>query len=313
MRGHDDGPAVGVLLHQRASRRRRLHHVGIGAARQVRKKQLKLMVDRIAGEGTALAAALDVDHHEAGCVAGAWLKRYAFFEFEIVGHEDRLLGALDRHHAILERQYVHVVAIALGVHRIPVVVLALGHDVLGVGECRHEAAIDQARVPADVIPVQVGAHHVVDLLGFDAGCRQIRDVVGLDHVEGGATGARLVVAAAGVDQDRVPRRAQDEGMKTHQQVAASSDQRAEPRLALGQFLRRASRKELASDEGREFEFDQTIDGEISETGEGHGSASSGLSFVICLTLTETRRGDSVQGARSAGARRRRCAGARAAT
>ena len=58
-------------------------------------------------------------------------------------------------------------------------------------------------------------------------------------------------------------------MEAHQQVAAGGDQGPEPRLTLGQFLRRAGGEEFARDEGGKFQFDDAIDGEISEAGEGH--------------------------------------------
>jgi hypothetical protein len=63
-----------------------------------------------------------------------------------------------------------------------------------------------------VIDVQVRAQHQVDRLGRHAGGPEVLQEGRAHHVEGRAAAAILVVADAGVDQDREPRRADDEGV-----------------------------------------------------------------------------------------------------
>ena len=53
-------------------------------------------------------------------------------------------------------------------HALPVLELAAGHDVARIGKGRDPAPVFEAGVPADVIPVQVSAHHVVDILDLDS-------------------------------------------------------------------------------------------------------------------------------------------------
>jgi hypothetical protein len=54
-----------------------------------------------------------------------------------------------------------------------------------------------------VVEVQVGAHDHVDVLGREAGAAEVAEVVGVELVDVGQQLAVLVVAAAGVDQDRL--------------------------------------------------------------------------------------------------------------
>jgi hypothetical protein len=74
---------------------------------------------------------------------------------------------------------------------------------LGGAKCRHPPAVLDLRIPADVIDVQVGAENEVDLLGLHAGCLQIVEVAGVQHVVSRHFRPRLMVAAAGIDQDHV--------------------------------------------------------------------------------------------------------------
>ena len=87
-------------------------------------------------------------------------------------------------------------------------------QVPGVGECRHESAILQLGVPADVVGVQVGAQHVVDLIGNHARRGQARRVVAAHPVPRRDDAAVAVVADAGVHQDGVMRRADHERVNT---------------------------------------------------------------------------------------------------
>ena len=63
------------------------------------------------------------------------------------------------------------------------IVVGARHHVLGVGEGRHPLAVLEPRVPADVVDMQVRAHHEVDLLGLHARLAQTVEIPGVQPVE----------------------------------------------------------------------------------------------------------------------------------
>ncbi|GAA3485810.1 hypothetical protein GCM10018966_103430 [Streptomyces yanii] len=72
-----------------------------------------------------------------------------------------------------------------------------------MGESRSPlSVVRQTGVPADVVAVDMGADHRVNVLRADACRGQHIEVVGLQLVEGRHGRALPVVADAGVDQDR---------------------------------------------------------------------------------------------------------------
>ena len=87
----------------------------------------------------------------------------------IVAHDLGLLGLDDRQHAVGEGRHRR-----LGVLLGPVIELALGEHVARVRKGRHPAAVFQPRVPADVIDMQMRAHHVVDVADGKSGRGQRR-------------------------------------------------------------------------------------------------------------------------------------------
>jgi hypothetical protein len=163
---------------------------------------------------------------------------------------------------------------AAGVEVAPVVVLALCHDVLGIRKCRDPAAIDQARVPADMVPVQVRAHNVIDFFRLHPEPRQIVDERGAHAVELRPARAFLVVADAGVDQDRVPAGAHDEAVKAEDQPAGFRIEQAWTEQ-IGVFLddgRIEIRKEFGRIEKRSLVIGNAADLEIADANGLHGSS-----------------------------------------
>lgn len=89
--------------------------------------------------------------------------------------------------------------------------LPLGEDVSGVWKRGDPAAVPQSRVPPDVVPMQMRAHDVVDILGSDAGVAQAREKrIQLLHVPKGPDRPWFVVSHAGVDENRMALRAYQE-------------------------------------------------------------------------------------------------------
>src|SRR5713226_9477795 len=113
---------------------------------------------------------------------------------------------------------------AARVEILPMVVFALGHDVFGVGEGGDPAAVDQPRVPADMVPVQMRAHDEVDLFRLYPEPAEVVDERALHAVELRPRRAFLVVADARIDEDRMTPRAHHEAVKAEDQLPG-------PRLA----------------------------------------------------------------------------------
>src|SRR5262249_46548148 len=104
---------------------------------------------------------------------------------------------------------------------LPVPQLAPADQVARVGEGRDPAAVEQARIPADVIDVQVGAEHEVDRLRPDAGLRETFEEpapVAAGKVRN--EGPLLALTDAGIDQDRSARCMEHEGLDGEDQHAA---------------------------------------------------------------------------------------------
>ena len=153
-------------------------------------------------------------------MAGRGLQRQATAHAVLARHELRLLRLDDGQHRIVvgvDLEGLGAGPLGLG---LPEVMVGARHHVLGVGKGRHPLAVLQPRVPADMVDVQMGAHHEVDLLGLDARLAQTLEILGVQHVEARHARPRLVVAAAGIDQDRVLARAQQPGMDRGHQPAA---------------------------------------------------------------------------------------------
>ena len=97
--------------------------------------------------------------------------------------------------------------------------LAPRHDVARIGKGRDPAAVFEPGVPADMIPVQMRAHHVIDILDTDAGAGEIGEKGAPQPMKLRPRRTLLVVAEAGIDQDRVMPGLDDEAVKAEQEVA----------------------------------------------------------------------------------------------
>ena len=97
--------------------------------------------------------------------------------------------------------------------------LAAGHDIARIGKGRDPAPVFEAGVPADMIPVQVRAHHVVDILDLDSCVCEVSEVGCSQPVKLRPRRTLLVIAEAGIDQDRVMPGLDDETVKTEDELA----------------------------------------------------------------------------------------------
>ena len=77
-----------------------------------------------------------------------------------------------------------------------------------------------------MIPVQMGAHHIVDLLGLDTEPGEIIDKRTVHAVELRSRRALLVIADAGIDEDGVTAGAHDKAVEAeHQLISSRFEQR----------------------------------------------------------------------------------------
>ena len=160
-----------------------------------------------------------MDHDVPRRVAGGAFEPQSVLERVVIIDQHRLPGLHDRQHAVLEGAAVRRV-LAAPVHLLPMREFPAGHYVARIGESRDPTPIVEPSVPADMVPVQMRAHHVVDILGLDSDACEIGEIRCVHPMKLGPRRALLVVAEAGVDQDRVLPSFDDESMKAEDEPAA---------------------------------------------------------------------------------------------
>lgn len=134
-------------------------------------------------------------------MTGGRLQHDAVVDLVIHGHKIGPVGFHNRQNAVVE----HVVAnLRRAQHLLPVIVFRLSENVAGVRKSRHPAAVFELGVPSDVVDVQVGAHYDIDFLGAHADCGKIGHVRPVLLVPVGTARPVLVIADAGIQQDRQP-------------------------------------------------------------------------------------------------------------
>jgi hypothetical protein len=121
-----------------------------------------------------------------------------------------------------------------------------------------------------MVDMKMRAHHHVDLVGLDAGCLQPFEIVRLHEVPFRAMGTRLVIADAGIDQDRLAADLQQpavhaefqEGrrlviVRRHEPVAVTLDDRGIPvgKEGLGVEVRFVALFDAHGRAGAELQFD----------------------------------------------------------
>jgi hypothetical protein len=199
-------------------------------------------VHQVAGEHRVIPAAAEREGDMARRVAGSRQDARVVADRKIIAHDLMPLGFDDRQHAIDEGRHG-----CRGVLLGPVVKLAPREYVAGIRKRRYPAAIFEPRIPADVIDMQMRAHHVVDIADGKArrGEAAQKGVVGL-HVPFRPLRPRLVVADAAVDQDGVMRRLYDVRLEAQDQhvIVVERMRGTHPRAVLGQDFRRQAGQHL---------------------------------------------------------------------
>ena len=102
-----------------------------------------------------------------------------------------------------------------------VALLPTREDVARVGKGRYPTPTFQTGVPADVIHVQMGVQHGVHLLRPHADHGEAFEERVVETVQRGILRHGLVVAGAGVDEDRATGQAQEPGVDAQGEVAGA--------------------------------------------------------------------------------------------
>src|SRR5262249_25820576 len=102
----------------------------------------------------------------------------------------------NRNHAFAERSKLRRSLLRIGVDFRKIINVGLREDVARIWEGWHPFAIALLRVPADMIVVQVCAHHEINFLGPHACGGEPFEIRYIKHVPERPAGFHLVVAAA---------------------------------------------------------------------------------------------------------------------
>ena len=213
--------------------------VGVEVRAPLGRRELHRVVHEVAGDQRRRAARRQPHAAVAGRVAGRRHQRHAGRDLGVDVDEVDEPGRHDRLDGVEE---LGRVVVRLG----PVPVLGPGDAVAALRERRLPLAVDERRVPADVVDVEVRAHHGVDRQRIEPGLAEAVEERQLQVVPRRDV-ALLVVADARVDHDRLAAGLDDEGLDPREQHPVVVDERAAgPAVAFGEDVRRRlAEQELA--------------------------------------------------------------------
>ena len=246
-----------------AARDRRLLSIPVDPRRPVGLATLDHVVHHVAGHDRALPAGEDIDAAVAGRVPRRRRQRDGIVERVIVIHQKRLPCFHDGQAIVAEYR-----AGRIGAARVlgfPGRIFSFVKDVFRVRECRHPAAISQSGVPAGMVDMKMRAKDIVDLVVGDAEREQlVAPALLARKIE--RRRMTLVLAGAGVHQDRVMRRPDHEGLIGYHH---HSQRRIEHlRLHRGQVTLEdglvIGREEVLRPPPRAFAFNHRVDGDVAD-------------------------------------------------
>ena len=181
---------------------------------------------------------------------------------KIVGHDVRFFSLNHRQYAVDERRHF-----SLRVRVEPIVVLALGEHIAGVGEGRHPSSVFQPRIPADVVDMQVRAHHEVDVCDREARSRERAHIAVVRvHVPLRTIRPRLVVTDATIDQHSMMWRLHDVGLEAQDERVGVVERTGllHPSAIFGEHVRRQIWQHVLRLQERGFLLDDAMDREVTD-------------------------------------------------
>ena len=159
-----------------------------------------------------------MEHAVARGVAVGCAQVQAGLEFKIIFHHQGPARFHHRQHAVGKRAMVGrrlAFGQGLAVGFLPVAVFGLGKHIARVGKGGHPLPVLQARVPAHVVGMHVGATDKVNVFGRHPGLRQRLHKRELRPVPTRPVGSLFVVAHTSVDQNAVPPGLDQVAVKRH--------------------------------------------------------------------------------------------------
>ena len=178
---------------------------------------LARVVDHVAGDDRLFAPGRHMHAHVARRVSRRGQQRHVLVDLPSAGNQVRKARVEDRLHGIFDHR-----ASVVGGLLAPVFPLRFGVEVAGGGEGGLPAAIDQARVPADVVHVHVRAEHRVHAVRVEAGRLEVVQEARL-HAVPARIAAHFAVADASVDDDGAALGLHDQAVERHQQPAVAHE------------------------------------------------------------------------------------------
>ena len=215
-------------------------------------------------------------------MAGRGLNRQAVLDLVAVAHQQRLARFHHQQHAVREAAVLAAGAIGNRFRALPVGIFGLVKQIARVGKGRHPAAVDQPRVPADMVHMQVRTEHEIHRLRRHARRRQPFEQRRLHMVPGLGRGPRLVRADAGIDQDGVTRAANDVAVQAHHEAPAGRIEmpRHQPVGLPGQGLFARVRQQEGRKEARPLRLDGAADADVAQMQWCHAVLSNSSSKAL---------------------------------
>ena len=252
----DEGGGVGVAVQEVSACGFGDGAVVIGYAFPFGVNHLAGVVHTVAGDDGFFALGLDAHGDVAGRVSRGGFEPDFVGEFVVGLNESVEVGIEDGLDGLFEnRSGIFVFEIA------EVIPLGAAEEILGVLEGRDPFAVGEHRVPADMIGVEMGAENGVDAV---FGISRVGDVLEkrAGSIGPDGQGEFLVVAEAGVDEDALSLRFDNEGMDAADGFPALGDEMGhEPGDILEVFGDGIGQEEIHA---RRFEFKNFRDGDVAD-------------------------------------------------
>ena len=163
VRRHDQATVFGGILQERATNPPSFHWIDAPCGRQCGIEHLERAVDCVAAEDSRHGALYPYTQLP-GCVTRQWQQREVLSELVAIVNQLHLPGVEHRENAVLKAGQLERIAAGLAVLLLPILELAPAHEITRVGKGRYPPTVVQARVPADMIDMKVGAEHDVHRL-----------------------------------------------------------------------------------------------------------------------------------------------------
>jgi hypothetical protein len=211
----------------------------------------------ITDESGALALTLELEEHVTRRVARCRVDLDEIVKpVSPTAHQVGFAVLENRHDAFPECAQFGRSFLRIGIDLRKIVHIRLGKDVPRIGKCRHPFPIFLLGIPADMIVMQMGAHHEVDVLGPRSRGGKPLEVGQIEHVPEGTPGLGFVVAAARVDQDLLAADLQQPAVNRQldQSCIGFIMVRRQPGLVLGHMRVVEFRKNFARRIGRKVCF-----------------------------------------------------------